>query len=299
MADDPELYELAVKFPEAALALVGIHPTVRYRGEAIEVKATSGRFDAVLTPDEPPELEGVLLEPVDPDAQAPRVFLEFQNRHDRDCELRWACKLIILRSQTPRDRRGRVRFFALYGDQSLLDAACGGADMGDDEDEVLRFSPTRLLFSDIDPALLEAAGWAARVALPLVGTIEEVQRNAARWHRELTADTSREPEDRVKAADLFVRFLSGRLGDRDVYALLRSEEDVVAFEDTATGRGLIARTQVKEARAAILDVLDARGVEISEEFKARLAKETDLDKLRRMHRAAVGIGPDLEGLFAA
>ncbi len=29
MADDSELYELAVKFPEAALALVGIHPTVR------------------------------------------------------------------------------------------------------------------------------------------------------------------------------------------------------------------------------------------------------------------------------
>src|SRR4051812_24534518 len=71
VAEDEELYELAVRFPEAVLALAGVTPAGPYRGEALEVKAASGRFDAVLDPVE------VVVEGADA-----RYYVEFQNRHD-------------------------------------------------------------------------------------------------------------------------------------------------------------------------------------------------------------------------
>lgn len=49
MTDGPGFYELATKFPEAILALLGVETTRPYKAEAVEVKVT-GRFDAVLSP---------------------------------------------------------------------------------------------------------------------------------------------------------------------------------------------------------------------------------------------------------
>lgn len=306
MADDHELYELAKRFPAAVLALLGLPTDVPYRGEALEVKATSGRFDAVLTPEQPPAL---VLSPVDRAAapRAPRIFVEFQNRHDGEAELRWALKLVALVSHTPPEERGPVRFVAVYGQQRFLDAARGGADLGDDDEQVLAFTPRRLLLSDVDPARLEAAGWVGRIVLPLVGTEVDVQRNAGRWARDLQDDGARTTEERDKAIDLFLRFLSGRLGDVNMDAVLRSEGIVV--EDTATGRALIAHGEARgEARGrvlgeviglrrAILDVLEARGIAVRAEVTTRLDGESDIPRLEEILRAAVRVDVTLEGLF--
>lgn len=92
MADDFGFYDLAVRFPRAILALLGLDPSLAYRGEAKEVKA-AGRFDAVLSP------EPVVLRPANGDA--PRIDLEFQGRHDPDLEARLLMKIAIHRLSDP------------------------------------------------------------------------------------------------------------------------------------------------------------------------------------------------------
>lgn len=298
MADDHELYELAKRFPEAVLTLLGVQTQARYRGEALEVKAASGRFDAVLTPEEP--VPCLLLVPVDRAAspRAPRIFVEFQNRRDADAELRWALKVIMLVAQTPRAERGPVRLFAVYGEESFLEAARGGADLGDGDERLLSFVPRRLLLRDIDPARLEAAGWAGRLVLPLVGDEADVERNAGRWARELT-EASLASEERERALDLFVRFLYGRLGEASMKSLLEREGPSLrdTLKDTATGRALIAEGEVVGLRRAVLDLLEARGVAVPDEVLARLEEIQDSVRLRQVHRAALTVSPDLRGLF--
>lgn len=77
------------------------------------------------------------------------------------------------------------------------------------------------------------------------------------------------------------------------------KEEVI--RDTATGQAILAEGR-KEGlqeglRRGILDILDARGLSLTVELRARLDAETDADRLARIHRAALRVGPDLAGLF--
>jgi hypothetical protein len=73
------------------------------------------------------------------------------------------------------------------------------------------------------------------------------------------------------------------------------------MRDTATGQAILAEGR-KEGlqeglRRGILDILDARGLSLSVELRARLDAEADADRLAWIHRAALRVGPDLVGLF--
>lgn len=159
-----------------------------------------------------------------------------------------------------------------------------------------------MLSRQLDPAKLAGRGWAARLVMPLVGEDDAVVvRGAKRWLTELEAALVNAPERQVAARELFVKLLADRLPDANVYALSQGLEDVV--EHTATGRALIekgeARGQAKGLRAAIVDVLEARGLTVPPAVRERLDRETDLARLAAIHRAAVTVGPDLAGLLPA
>lgn len=66
MARDEDFYELALRFPEAVLALLGLDGR-GYRARALELKQTSRRLDAVFLPRAD---------------EGPHVLVEMQRRRD-------------------------------------------------------------------------------------------------------------------------------------------------------------------------------------------------------------------------
>ena len=81
MARDTPFHELAIAFPQAALALLGLsHLTAPYRGETVRVKAER-------------EID-VLLRPLTPGA-GPRVYVELPDDPDRDVERRMLEEVLL------------------------------------------------------------------------------------------------------------------------------------------------------------------------------------------------------------
>ena len=79
MALDTDFYQYATRFPEGALALVGLRPRGPYKVESIEVKG-SRRIDLVFSPEDPDE---------------PRAYVELQARKDPEIERRLLEELVV------------------------------------------------------------------------------------------------------------------------------------------------------------------------------------------------------------
>ena len=287
MTDDTDFSELAAHFPEAVLALIGVAPTVRCRGEALEIKG-SGRFDTVISATD------------ESDPAATRYYFEMQDRHQKDLLLRLLMKIAIHVVQVGNDRP--IEAVVLYTDERFMRSVAAPLIRGEHEPTAfLRVTSIVLDRRSHEP--LERAGWKAWVALPLVGTEDEVLANARRWFDALERAPEPTPEEHSIALELFLRLLAGRLPNVDMYALLGREE--VLVRDTATGRAILAvgeargaaKGEAKGLRLAILDVLAVRGFAVPDAVLTRLETETDVDRLQAIRKAAREVGPDLEGLF--
>jgi flagellar biosynthesis/type III secretory pathway protein FliH len=76
------------------------------------------------------------------------------------------------------------------------------------------------------------------VAFPLLGSREEVEREAVAWFDEIDA-VAEDPVERARFEEVFLRLLTRRLTDLDVGALF--ERGGRQVEDTETGRRLLAK----------------------------------------------------------
>jgi len=187
-------------------------------------------------------------------------------------------------------------------------AAALPADVTHAANDVVRFSPSRVVLTELDPATLLAAGGSALVALPLVGSEEQVKSGARSWLREVKQQAS--GHDRARVTDLFLRLLSWRLDIMDLSEFLDDPEESV--ENTATGKALLAKGEARgeargeakgraaEGRRAIALVLTTRLAALPSWVVPRLEQEHDLERLEAILVAAtrVSVESDLEGLFA-
>lgn len=266
MSFDEDFYELATRFPRAALALAGIVSDCEYRTEAVEVERTR-RID-------------VLFQPAEPGA-GPTVYLEFQARHDPEIE-RNLLEKVVLHSVKERSFED-VLAVILYTEGRLRRSALP-ADIGPSAAPVVRFEPLRVVLDECSPALLEAEGPIGWIVLPLVGRAEEVAARAGEWHERLQHAPELADEQRRSAVELFVRLLADRLGNMDVSELLARGER--AMEDTVTGQRLIERGIERgierERRESVIRVLGARFGAVPAEVVARLGELRDLEALERL-----------------
>lgn len=195
MASDDDFHDLLTTFPEALLALLPVSPRGPYRGEAVEVKRTSGRFDGVLRPTV---------------AGDPRIYLEWQDRRDPQVERRFAIKLAVHCEQE--GSYGGVVAAIVYTNRRSAQAA-RSADVTGPAGSVSTFRPLRIVLSqDVDAARLVARGGPALVLLPLVAPAEQVEVAWRRWARDVRSRAAPDERGRRRALEVFARFLVWRLG---------------------------------------------------------------------------------------
>jgi hypothetical protein len=224
VAYDEDFHALLTTFPEALLALVRLELRGPYRGEAIEVKAQSGRFDGVLVPT------------VDGD---PVIYIEWQARYDAEAERRFALRVLIHCIQT--GHFGPVVAVIIYTSAELARAPAPPRVEGP-AGVVLDFAPMRVVLPELAAEELLSRGGPALLALPLVGDEAKVRAESRAWLREVRRTF--DGPARRRALDIFFRFLAWRLSTLEATALL-GEEELVDIDDTATGRAMIARGEAK------------------------------------------------------
>lgn len=294
MAYDDDVHELATRFPEGVLALLGLRPRGKYRVEALEVKARR-RPDLVFTPERPDE---------------PRVYVEWQAYVDPAIERRLLEEVVIHCVQT--DTFAPVVAAIVYTAPQHRAAALS-ADIGGSTGDVVCFTPLRVVLPELRPDDLLAVGGQALIALPLVGAEDRVKTDARAWLREVRSGAATDAE-RARATDLFVRLMAWRLSTMDLKHVL-GEEDVV--RETATGRALLAegeargeatgeargeaRGRAAERRRTVLLALELRLGTVPPWVAPRLEEEQNLDHLDALIEAARRIESEAEltGLFGA
>jgi hypothetical protein len=288
MSNDIDIHELAKLCPEALLALIGVRHRGPYKVESVEVKATQRRLDLLFTPEDP---------------QDPRIYMEWSARSDSTVERRLLEEIVVHALQT--GAYSPVLAVVVYTKPEWRAAALA-ADVFHGAGDVVRFSPVRVVLTELEPDELLAAGGTALIALPLVGSPEQVKSGAREWLREVKRQVP--DEERPRAVDLFVRLLAWRLDIMDLQAFLDPEESV---ENTATGQALLAKGEAKgeargeargraiERRRAILLVLELRLGTVPARIGERLEKIDDLDLLDAVLERAKGVtvGSNLEDLL--
>lgn len=271
MAADDDFYDLAVRFPLAALHLAGLRPTGDYEADSVEVKVAR-RIDGVFRPSS---------------AGDPVVIAEMLGYGYPDAEWNLLEKVILYQKKDPAARRRIVP--VIYYTTAKLAAKARVVELW--EPGLLEFAPRRLVLPDLRPDALEEVGGDALVALPLTGSAQEVRARLPKW-RDAVLAAQRDPERRVLAEDLFLRFAAQRLDTMDVAELFSAKEETV--EDTATGRALIAKGVVQGELRLVTRLLERRLGVRAAELAPRLAA-CDAGTLERVHDLLVDPGAlDLE-----
>ncbi|MCO5164970.1 MAG: Rpn family recombination-promoting nuclease/putative transposase [Planctomycetes bacterium] len=281
MAYDPDMHELATRYPDAVLALLGCRARGAYVVEAIDVKRSEHRIDLVFLPG---------------DARDPTIYVEWQMYASEEAERGLLAEVVEHCDQTGRFEPVDVAI--VYPDRATRDRALP-ADVGHAGRRAVSFTPLRVVLTEVEPELLLAAGGPALVALPLVGPEEQV-----RWHaREWLALACAQADDRegaARAKDLFLKLLAWRLGTISIEELEGLEG---VMEETATGQALLrrgeergeargraegeAKGRAEECRRAIALVISTRFGAVPDWLSERLAGEVDLARLEDLLRAAV------------
>lgn len=278
MANDIDMHELATRSPVSVLRLIGLRPRGEYRVASLPVKATSRTVDLLFSP---------------LDRRDPRVYLEWQAKGDPTVEWRLLEEVVVDCSQ--RKSFSNVVAVVVYTKRAILKAA-RSADIVHRGRDVLRFTPIRVVLSELDPAVL-MADRNLRVALPLVGPVKQVKAEAPTWLMAVRR-AARSEVKRSRDTDLFVRFLSTRLDKMDMLKFLKGAEDLV--KDTATGRALLKEGRAVGFRRSIELVLTTRLGALPAKVRTRLEREDDLDRLEAIlaKAACVETKADLAELFA-
>lgn len=229
MARDDEFHELAVRFPEAVLALLGRRPRGPYRATSVELKRTSRRIDILLEPERDDE---------------PLWIVEMQRRTDRLAEQTLLRKAVELADRRP-DARERIEAVIVYP-RAQTAAASRSAAIGRGG-RLVRFAPRRVVLSGVGPGAILRRGGVALAALPLVGSRQDVLDDAPRWAERIRREPGLPPARRRSALEVFERLLADRLDMMDVTQLLGG---TVAFRDTATGKAMMREAAREAAREA-------------------------------------------------
>lgn len=275
MPKDDEFHALATKFPEAALAALGIvarHDD--YRACAVELKRSAKRLDLVFLPRR---------------RALPIIIAELLRRHDREAEQAAVEKAIqFCREWRDADAFARTIVAMIYARPALA-RAVWPADIGPPAERSLRFTPLRIVLTDLDPEPLLRRGGSARILLPLVGPEATVRANAPSWKAALEADAAFTSDERRAAAlELFLDFLTERLGRIDARTLF-GEEGAVSWENTATGRAMQREFRCEQMREDTIKVLRARFGRVPRRIKAELEAIDDPRRLRRIFDRALKV----------
>ena len=196
---------------------------------------------------------------------APIYVVEVWRHRDASGDERLLRKALDVAEQRDADR-SRVVPVAIY----RTDADRRGvrlADVGPPGDRAIVFRPRRIVLSEVDPAALRRAGGAALVVLPLVGTEDQVRRQARGWRRRLQRTTTLGTGDRERALQVFTALLADRIGAEGAASILGTEA-MMGFEKTTLGRWLLARARA-EAKAQGAAQGEARGLRKAVEILVR------------------------------
>ncbi|MCO5171277.1 MAG: DUF2887 domain-containing protein [Planctomycetes bacterium] len=276
MAYDHDMHELATRYPEAVLALLGCTARSGYTVEGIAVKRSERRIDLVFQP----------CDPLDP-----TIYVEWQMHAAADIERRMLAEVATHCLQTGRFEP--VDIAIVYPAPQAREAALP-ADVGHAQRRAIAFEPRRVILTQVPPEALLAAGGPALVALPLVGPEERVREEAHAWLVRARAEAG-DPQAVGDVQDTFLKLLAWRLG-KMVVEELKGLEGVM--EETATGQALLKRGEERgaargrvegradECRRAITLVVTARFGVVPEWLPAQLEAEADLVRLEELLRAA-------------
>jgi hypothetical protein len=265
MARDPEFYELAEKLPGACMALLGLPGSIRYRGEAVDIKRSSRRVD-------------VILRPVSARSAAPIYVVELWRSADPDGDRTLLRKALDVAEQRGVDR-SRVRAVAVYVTRREARGVLP-ADVGEPGDPTIRFTPRRIVLRDIEPGELLRRGGVALAALPLVGSDDEVLAKAADWRRGLRDTATLGVRERTQALGVFLTLLADRFKGTDLSEIL-GKEGHMPLEKTATGRAMIKRGEARgEARGKAIGKAAGAIEALQGAFEASVR-----DRFRRFPRA--------------
>jgi hypothetical protein len=198
--------ELASRWPDAVLALLGRDGGGRYRGRG-EVVVEAGeerRIDLVLRPERP-------------SADLPTALVETQRRVDPLCERILLRK--VLAEQTRALPARRTVAAVLYASHEVRERALPADVPSDGPLDAVTFRVERHVLPEIDPAGLERRGGAALVVLPIVGRPEVARASADRWLKLLRETATLGDEVRDEAVSMFLRLMADRFPEDSLPAL--------------------------------------------------------------------------------
>lgn len=282
MAYDPDIHELATRFPDVFLALLGLDAGRGYTVESVEVKKSSRRIDLLFEPRR---------------AGDPRVYVEYQAWNDPHVERRAHEEVVTHCART--GVYDPVIVAIVYGRPEHR-ANVLPADIGSGDFRVSTFAPLRVVLSELDPDRVARATPRAVIALPLVGPEARVKASARDWLVALR-EGARGRAQRDVATELFLKFLSWRLGTINVKLLLEGLEDVMDIKATATGRAIFAEGRAEQCRQNIIAAAEARLGTAPRWLPARLDAVTDLRRLEKIFSDVLRVdrAADLRALLPA
>jgi predicted transposase YdaD len=217
MQTDTLFHEYFKLVPHALFELLGITPPCAYRYESPVIKRSERRFDGFLEPEDP---------------ACPYYFVEIQGYRDR--QIYWRLLSEVAGYHESRADLDGINWQAvlLFLDESQDPGpvTLGPLESGHERWLIRAFLP-KLLHQPAHSPILN-------VLRPLGATPDEIRSQGAGWARELNTFTEIEDEQRVRLADLLVKFVMQRFVESS-YKEIETMLNLTPLKETRAAKELM------------------------------------------------------------